>query len=288
MKKIPVLETIGFAYNFTFSHLGAIIGLSWLPLVLWAVGDYFVSALYYSAVPAAFSAGNPFALGQAGLVMLGWRLISLLIWSVIYVAVMRQALGLRQGPARVHFAFGLTELRVFASLLALVGITLLFVLGLFEGLQLLRSLVPGPTVMKAVLGAAGVLGAIAIVYSVIRLSFLLIPVVVVESRLGLVRSWELCEGNVGRIVVIGIAVLGPAALFAGFAEAAVLGPSYFLSAAHVGNKLAAGSQQLLALRSNLPLLTGIYLVMAPFLIGLQIAPSAFAYRKLAVTPGTRT
>jgi hypothetical protein len=89
-------------------------------------------------------------------------------------------------------------------------------------------------------------------------------------------------------VVIGIAVLGPAALLAGFAEAAVLGPSSFLSAAHVGNKMTVDSQQLLALRANLPLLTGIYLVMAPFLIGLQIAPAAFAYRKLAPAPGART
>lgn len=288
MKKIPVLETIGFAYNFTFGHLGAIIGLSWLPLVLWAIGDYFVSALYYSAVPAAFSAGNPFALGQAGLVMLGWRIISLLIWSIVYVAVVRQALGLRQGPARIHFAFGFSELRVFASLLALVAVALLFVLGLFEGTQFLMGILPGIAAMKAVVGAARVLGTIALIYALIRLSFLIIPVAVVENRLGLARSWELCEGNVGRIVIIGIAVLGPAALVAGFAEAAVLGPNYFLAAAHVGNQLAVGSQELLALRANLPLLTGVYLVLAPFLIGLQIAPAAFAYRKLAVASASRT
>ena len=34
MTKIPVLDTIRAAYRFTFTHLGAIIGLIWLPMIL--------------------------------------------------------------------------------------------------------------------------------------------------------------------------------------------------------------------------------------------------------------
>jgi hypothetical protein len=42
MKKIPVTQTIQAAYRFVFTHLGAIIGLIWLPMLLVTVLGFFV------------------------------------------------------------------------------------------------------------------------------------------------------------------------------------------------------------------------------------------------------
>ena len=53
MKKIPVLDSIRYAYAFTFGHLGTIIGLIWVPMVILAVAGYFVMSYYYGGVPEA-------------------------------------------------------------------------------------------------------------------------------------------------------------------------------------------------------------------------------------------
>ena len=58
MKKIPVLATIREAYDFTFTHLGAIIGLIWLPMILITVIGFFVLQRFFDAYAGALASGN--------------------------------------------------------------------------------------------------------------------------------------------------------------------------------------------------------------------------------------
>ena len=128
MKKIPVLKTITYGYSFTFGHLGTIIGLIWLPMVVVAIAGYFVMSQYYGTFPTAMEQGNPAAAGQSALLVLFWSIASLLISSVMYAAVTRQALGLKHGTTLINFTFGVMELRVFAAIAALLAILFFFML----------------------------------------------------------------------------------------------------------------------------------------------------------------
>ena len=65
MTKIPVLDTIRAAYQFTFTHLGAIIGLIWLPMILATVIGFFVLQRFFAAMADAFASNNFALMGPA-------------------------------------------------------------------------------------------------------------------------------------------------------------------------------------------------------------------------------
>lgn len=285
MKKIPVLDSIRYAYAFTFGHLGTIIGLIWVPMVILAVAGYFIMSYYYNSVPAAVSAGDAIAAARAGMLLIGWSLASLLLSAIMYVAVTRQALGLREGPAVVHFALGLPEFRVFGTLLGIFALALFFLMldvGLIGGVAALAAKVPAA---NAAVGLFGLGALFAIVYALIRLSFLAIPATVAEGKVGLARAWELSSGNFWRIVAVGLATLGPIVLIALTAEVAVLGPGFFLHNTAIPTNDTAQqmhdmAEQMRTASEHLPALYGFSFLMAPFFIGLGLAPAAFAYRAL--------
>ena len=297
MKKIPVLDTIRFAYGFTFGHLGAIIGLIWLPMVIATVGGYFVLAEYYTALPAALQAGNPAAIGQPVLIVMAWAFVSLLLYAMMYSAVTKQALGIRQGPALIYFSFGGTELRVFAAMLGLFAITIVFTVAYvvvdllaLAGIKLAVGQLPA-TALAAVSGAVALVLLIALAYALIRLSFLLIPATVAEDRIGLGRAWELARGNVWRIVAVGLATVLPLLLMLLAAEVAIVGPEFFLRHATAPAQDAAARMresvdQMKTMFQHLPVLSALSFLLAPLVAGLTMAPSAFAYRALTA-PGER-
>ena len=285
MTKIPVRDSIRYGYAFTFGHLGTIIGLIWAPMVVLAVAGYFVMSHYYGAVPDAVSAGNPVAVGQSGLLVMGWSVVSLLLSSVMYVAVARQALGLREGPAVVHFSLGVPELRVFASMLGLFAILMLFLLIDLAVLGAVHALAGKAQAMRLVAAVIDIAGLLAILYAMLRFSFLLIPATVAEGKVGIARSWQLAAGNFWRIFAVGAATLGPILLVAFAAEVAILGPGFF---AHTGGAASGDkaqqmrdmAEQMRQASAHLPWLYGLSFMIAPFLIGLALAPAAFAYRAL--------
>lgn len=285
MKKIPVRDTIAYGYSFTFGHLGTIIGLIWLPMVIVAVAGYFVMSGFYNSVPDAVSAGNPVVVGQSYLVVMVWWFASLLLYSMMYVAVMRQALGLREGPAVVHFHLGIAEWRVFGVILGLFAIALVFLMGdgallaLFKGLG---AKVPAVMALGALVYLAGLL---AIVYAMVRLSFLAIPATVAEDTIALGRGWELSRGNFWRIFAVGVATLLPLLLVMGVAEVAIMGRDFFIPKVlgpqvDAAQRMQAMAAQMRAASGQLPLLSGLAFLLAPFLTGLTMAPAAFAYRAL--------
>src|SRR5689334_11535469 len=94
MKKIPVGQTIAFAYRFLISEIATIVGLTWLPALIAAATGY--AAQYYGISHSALlEAGDMqagavyFAITVASLVVMGFAL------SIVAVAITRQVLGQR-------------------------------------------------------------------------------------------------------------------------------------------------------------------------------------------------
>ena len=127
MNKVPAGKTIAYAYAFTFGHLGTIIGLAWLPLVISAVLQFLPYAL---GAESAGASANATAQGRQALEGLATALLIVLLNAIIFVPVVRQALGLRQGAAVVHFKLGAAEFRLFGAILLLLLVTFVLAVGL--------------------------------------------------------------------------------------------------------------------------------------------------------------
>ncbi|HTQ14084.1 MAG TPA: hypothetical protein VMH86_09430 [Rhizomicrobium sp.] len=288
MNKIPVGKTIAFAYQFTFGHLGVIIGLIWIPTVLVAVGGFFAESHYGPVIMTASGGSDQAAAGQAIVSMFAWYVVSMLLTAIASTAVTRQAMGLRKGGAMFHFALGPMEFRVFAAQMALFGVAVALALPYIVLLTAVATFAEasGAASSGASLAAAaiGLGGAGLLLFAIVRLSFLLLPATVAESRIGLGRSWTLTRGNFWRIVAIGLCTLGPILVVLAAGQYAILGPRYFdlaLLAAHDPSsqaKIAAEQSQIMM--QHLPLSFGLSLLVAPFSFGLLLAPSAYAYRVL--------
>ena len=291
MNKIPVGQTIRFAYAFTFGEIGTVIGLIWIPTVINSVGSFVLFGVLNGVEEGP--GGVPIMAGpQLGLMML-YFVVAFFLAAMMAVAVTQQALGLRKGPAFAHFALGGTELRVFGGFFGLYMLFLLFILG-FALIGVVAALAGGAAV-KASAGAApligsvlGVLGLIAsgaLVYIFVRLSFLFIPSAVNEGEFGLTRSWELTKGNFWRIFAVGMAVLMPLLLVEAATEFFILGPAYFAAMADqirdTANAARYAAVQSHIVQTRLPLLLGMGLILAPIMQGLLFAPAAFAYRILS-------
>ncbi len=294
MKKIPVRDSIVYGYSFTFGHLGTIIGLIWLPMVIVAVAGYFVMSGFYGSVPDAVSAGNPAAVGQSYLLVTAWWFASLLLYAMMYTAVTRQAMGLREGPAAIHFHLGAAEMRVFGVILGLFAIALVFLMGDRALLALFKGLGAKVPALMSVGALLYLLGLLAIIYAIARLGFLAIPATVAEDTVALGRAWELSRGNFWRMVAVSLATLLPLFIVMSLAEVAILGSDFFLPKTMVANadaaqRLQSMAAQMRAASGQLPLLSGLSFLLAPFLAGLTMAPAAFAYRALTApeTPSMR-
>src|SRR5215472_9111988 len=98
MNKLPVRQTIRFAYAFAFGEIGTIIGLVWLPTVLIAILQFLPYALGMQA-----QGYDGRAAGVAGLGNLAFFSLTLILYAVNAVSVTRQALELRKGAASVYF-----------------------------------------------------------------------------------------------------------------------------------------------------------------------------------------
>lgn len=283
MKKLPIVATIADAYRFAFGHLGAIIGLIWLPMVLATLLNFLPALSGGSADPNT----NPAAAGAGAFEGIAILVLTQLLYAVMYVAITRQALGLRQGPAVIHFALGPPEFRMF-------GATLLFLLVCFGG-ALLFGLVlvalatiaatGGGSALSDLFAAAVVLfGFLGLVYAVLRIGFLLAPVTILENRIDLVRGWTLTQGNFWRILLIVFATVGPIVAIEVGSVFAIMGKEIAASVPPVGSSDQVMQQHALMLeavfRRHMSQLIGIRLILAPFELGLSVSASAFGYRAL--------
>src|SRR5258706_8223 len=203
MNKIPISDTIVFAYSFVFVHIGTIVGIAGIPAVLSAAIDYGVRNLA-AAQRAALDAGDAGAVGLSFAVWLAGLIATIFLSSIATVGITRAALGQRVEGA-VYLTVGRTEWRMFAAklrfwlavlvLAAIAGIIAVLAFSL-AGIPLDGSAPngpPAPAVLVASFIAWVVFGyALA---TALRMGFLLPPTVVVEDKSGPRRSYDLTRGH---------------------------------------------------------------------------------------------
>ncbi len=277
MTKLSVAGAIRFAYGFAIEQIGAIIGLVWLPLVLLAILQF----LPY-AIGTAYPAGDPTQEGGAAALNLAFSAAQLVLYAMNCVAVTRQALGLRQGSASVHFMLGWPELRMFAAiviggliLVASVGTYVMIGTGLFASARTVPLL-------AIVAGIYAIAGLFFIAWFVLRLIFVLPPIVVVEERVDFLRAWTLSRGNFWRIVAVMLAVTIPPLLVQTAAIAIIAGPGIFAPLPANPDIIGIALQARVALlERHIATMIGLALVLAPFSLGLALGASSYAYRALA-------
>ncbi len=285
MNKLPVGETVRFAYAFTFRELGTIIGLIWVPMVALAVINFLPYALGDTTPSPDI---NPSAAGAIMLRGIGLWLVSVLLSACVNVPVVRQALGLRTGPAFVHIAVGRAELRLWGAYLLFIAIMIIlmigFLLAMFAGV-LAVSATDNKVVVGGVIVLIAFAGLCGLLYALTRLGFLLAPVVVVEEKVSFERGWVLTQGNFWRIAgVLFLVTLPPAIVFMS-AFASLIGPE-LISLFHRAMTEHL-SQQIIADRINvivnahISVMLGVQLIIAPFSVGLTSAAAVHAYKALA-------
>jgi hypothetical protein len=282
MRRIEVVATVRDAYVFAISHLGGVIGLIWVPMVLATIMGFFSLQHYFNDFIEAMASNNVAALGPSVLMMLGYWVAALLLYAVMFVAVVQLALGARSAPAIGHFAFGNLEWRMFRSLLAFIGVVLVLVL-------------PASIVVDAVFAVSGtrppqstgVALMSLIFYGVMLLAmprfFLLLPTVAVaETAPVLRRAWMLSAGNFWRLLAVLLAVFGPMLLLFTGMEVALAGRA----PAHA----AGGNEQMQLLatimwaRDVLPLVSGLVFLISPLMVGLLAGASVSVWRALKDEP----
>jgi hypothetical protein len=282
MRRIEVVATIRDAYVFAITHLGGVIGLIWVPMVLATIMGFFSLQRYYNDFIDAMASGNVAALGPSMLMMLGYLVAALLLYAVMFVAVVQLALGARGAPAVAHFAFGNLEWRMFRALVAFIGVILLLVLPAFvmadavivvAGTKLPQS--AGPALM------------LMIFYGVLLLAmprfFLLLPTVAVaETAPVLRRSWMLSAGNFLRLLAVLLAVFGPILLCFVCLEFALAGRVPAQGPA--GNEQVQMLGAIMRARDVLPLVSGLGFLISPLLVGLLAGASVSVWRTLKDEP----
>ena len=276
MRRLPVIATIREAYQFTFANLGAIMGLIWFPMVLYTVGEFFISQHYGARVSEAIAAGNPNAAGPAVLALFLFVLVTLGLYAMMFAAVAQLSLGQRLGGAMFHFSFGALEWRIFRNLfgvtLFLLPAYLLLVLAIGQA-----GTGGAPTAQAGVAVLISLLLSCAIIYFAVRLTALLLPVILSDDKSVFVRAWSLTAGNFWRLLGLFLGVTLPVYLVMLFAMAAIIGPGVTPGAMPTPEEVQALSN------ANRPLIAGLSFLVAPLMVGLTVSASVFAWRTLSKT-----
>jgi hypothetical protein len=282
MRRIEVVATIRDAYLFALTHLGGVIGLIWVPMVLATIMGFFSLQRYCNDFIDAMASNNVAALGPSALMMLGYWVAALLLYAVMFVAVVQLALGARSAPAVGHFAFGNLEWRMFRALIAFIGVVLLLVLPAIVVADAVFK-VAGPGLPQPARFALMLLINYGVPLLAMPRFFLLLPTVAVaETAPVLRRAWMLSAGNFWRLLAVLLAVLGPILLL--FMSLVVA----LASRAPVPPIGGSEQMQMLAAmmwaRGVLPLISGLLFLISPLVVGLLAGASVSVWRALKDEP----
>jgi hypothetical protein len=230
MQKIPVGQTIAFAYHFLFARIGTIIGIAWLPAVVSSAVSYMIST-YAAMHRAEFEAGDPRATAAYMLISLLGLVVTIFMASVVAVAITRQVLGEGSSGVVLYFAAGRSEWRMLAAnvryLLAVFAMiafaaTVTALAFLLSGIPLGAPEQIQPSAATILAGLISWFVFLYALVTILRVGFLLPPSIVAEEKGGLRRSYELTKGNVWRALAVLLALGLPLLLLILGGEAAVL------------------------------------------------------------------
>jgi hypothetical protein len=215
--KIPVGETIARAYGFAFGNFLNNLGMMWIPVAILYALFFFFYPSYMNTMSAFMSRDFETIRHVMPYLFLSYCILFVLLTAQV-AALTKEALGLRTGSAWLQFPFGAAMWRLLIGYIALILVCILLYVamiivavvgGIIGGA--IASLVSG-TSAKLITGAAAVIFAVgifcALIYSIVRLSFLLAPAAV-EGPRALRRGWALTYGNFWRIFALILSFLIP-------------------------------------------------------------------------------
>src|SRR5215469_12695513 len=210
MPKIPVGATIAQAYRFAFGDLLKILSIIWLPWLVLSAANLLLRTPAMT-LSQDIATNNFAGVGPLLLIMVPLYLFGLYALFMQITGITQQALGLRTGSPFYYLSFGRPVWRLIGAFL----LTALIILGLYLGFILagivlgLAFAFVGKMAAAAAVIATFAVGFGAYIYIIVRLAFLLNPVVIAESRIGIGRSWSLGKGNFWRMFLIILATLVP-------------------------------------------------------------------------------
>jgi hypothetical protein len=290
MQKIPVGQTIAFAYHFLFARIGTIVGIAWLPAILSSVVSYMI-ATYAAMHRAEFEAGDPQATGAYIVISMFGLMVTIFMASVVAVAITRQVLGQGSSGVVLYFAAGRTEWRMLAAnvryLLAIFALIALAALITILAFMLSGIPLDAPERIQpsAATILAGLISWFVFLYAlatILRVGFLLPPSIVAEEKGGLRRSYELTKGNFWRALAVVLALGLPLLLLVLGGEAAVLraalGPEF--AGMNPAEFLPRAGQAMEAKLLPWTIFTTVVFILGS---GLIYSGAAFAYRAAAGT-----
>jgi hypothetical protein len=312
MNKLSVRAILAESYTFTFGHLGKVIALIWLPVVALTIGRYFAVTRLLASM--ATGEDDIAARGQLAVQSLGFNLAFFVLSAMAIVAITREIIQPRGGPAFLRVRLGGEELRTIGGVIGLFLILMVvsiaavlatyilaMIIGVVAGFvapAAMSRAIPNisnspkvmcdPAVFALVLKlAAGFVIAIgaAVAYFGLRLGFLLVPAAVMEDKFGLASSWQLTKGNFWRIAAITVASYAPILLLGVIIDLVVQGPRVF--DLHLTEYFCDQTayerlvlQDMQATAAHMPLAMGLSFLFAPITYALAVAPAAFVYRAL--------
>lgn len=194
--KLPVFATVSRAYSFLINDFSTIVRLSWLPLLLTSVVQYFAARATYDAVVTALEARDL----AAGSGPRFWEMVSGLVGvagtAIVAVALHRVILFGDRKPGQFYYlAFGKIE-ALFVALPVAVSLFFVITSHTFTAEQ------------GAFLAALSLFLIFGFFYAMVRLS-LIFPVVVVEGRYNFGQAWALSRGNFWRLFATWIVAVIP-------------------------------------------------------------------------------
>ena len=289
MQKIPVGQTIAFAYRFLVTEIATVIGVAWLPALAAAAAGYFAQ-VYTISHAALLEAGDAQTGAISLAVSLGGLMVLIFASSVVAVAITRQVLSPRAGGIVVaYFAAGRSEWRMFAVnvrfiaaagvLLAVAAAVTLLAFALAGvPLQAPEQARPGPATFLAAIIFWVVFGYAVV--TILRMGFLLPPIIVAEDKGGLRRSHDLTKGNFWRMLAVMLALGLPVLVLLLAGEGVVLRSALGPNIANLSpSEFMEKAEQAM----NEKLLPWTIFTTVIFILGsgLVFSGAAFAYRAVA-------
>ena len=284
MRPIPVVATIRDAYMFAATHLGGVIGLIWVSMVMITIARFFTFYRFYNDFIDIMASGNAAQMGPTLLMMLGYLVAALLLYAVMFVAVVQLALGARTAPSIFHFAFGPLEWRMFRAFFALAGLVLLIAIAVLFAVNAVFVLLPGAKANQAGVSSAMALVMLGIgLVLMVRFALLLPAIAVNETVPALRRAWALSAGNFLALLGVLLGIFLPIALIFVLIEVALGDKGAGLTGATPQLQMIGA---VMHARQTLPLTCGLGFFFSPLIIGLFAGASVSAWRALKDEPVT--
>lgn len=294
MNRIPIGATLDDAYRFFFRNFLAIVGTAWFPALVFAtlVGAFLIALVPHgwqlpqTVEPEGFA---DFLRPRLHLLFLSMPVIAisgLLAGAMIKVGILERALGLRTGRTLFYFSLGAPVWRMAAvSLVNFLVLLVLMVIEIIAAVALHHAVAAQVSSGWVILfNIVQVIGWIALfVYCNVRLFFFLPAVVVAEQRLGLARSWSLGGGNVGRAIVVFLAVVLPVGFVTSMIGNGLMMPvlgDHLLQINGQPDPAVLG-RFFAALLPLIPVMVGVHLVGALVVTGTLMGGIARAYKAVA-------